>query len=264
MMLQYQTRKGLKALLCIKRNRPQLWTLHNTFYTNITITCHSLQVTTAASLCWILPSQAVLPFSFFFSPSSNEFMAGTVKHTREPARRRHRWALHDASLIATDVTSHINKMYLGERGQKLRLRGRIELQTLSWRFEMCYCGVHACSFLHFYQWIVVILIGECFELIFKVISILVFVNAVCLFQSQLPVSSGWKCFVFSLTALQKVIGLFIESIPYWLVVHNSTCKVNYGRMPPFHMCLYIWLHSSRAARWRRPNMNKYKGSEKKN
>lgn len=198
MMLQYQTRKGLKALLCKKRNRPQLWTLHNAFYTNITITCHSLQVTTAASLRWIpLPSQAVCHLGFFFFfPSSNEFTAGTVKHTREPARRRHRWALHDASLIATDVTSHINKMYLGERGQKLRLRGRIELQTLSWRFEMRYCGVDGCSFLHFYQWIVVILIGECFKLIFKVISILVFVNSLCLFQSRLPVSSGWKCFIF--------------------------------------------------------------------
>lgn len=66
MMLQYQTRKGLKALLCKKRNRPQFWTLHKTFYTNITITCHSLQVTTAASLCWIpLPSQAVCRLGFF-------------------------------------------------------------------------------------------------------------------------------------------------------------------------------------------------------
>lgn len=197
-MLQYQTRIGLKALLCKKRNRPQLWTLHNTFYNKHH---NNLPFTPGHHCCfpWLnpTPKSSRVPFRlFFFFPSSNEFTAGTVKHTREPARRRHRWALHDASLIATDVTSHINKMYLGERGQKLRLRGRIELQTLSWPFEMRYRGVHACSFLHFYQWIAVILIGECFKLTFKVISILVFVNTLCLIQSGLPVSSGWKCFLF--------------------------------------------------------------------
>lgn len=163
MMLQYQTRKGLKALLCKKRNRPELWALHSTFYTNITITRHSLQVATAASLCWILlPSQAVLPFRVFFPPSSNEFTTGTVKHTREPARRRHRWALHDASLIATDVTSHINK------NVPWRKRSKVEVAGEDWAANT-FLAIWNALLWGSCQWIVVILIADRFKLIFKVI-----------------------------------------------------------------------------------------------